>query len=463
MSASAPKFEDWFDLDQIHALSKQLGEAPETQVLREEAFRDFGGTPLEPNPLYRKYVYLGNVDLRGSSPVSSGPSVPLPPVPGATIRVVHDASGTRVDLPGQLEQTGVRVQTLAGWERAGDGWNPLRPTGEVAPDKLGLLARSLTNRAVRIEIPDRCPVPVRIQDITVLSRPNEALSVRRSYKIGADARCLLSEELFSTSGGGAKQRLAASTADVTLSDGAQVQYVAVHAPDLGVISLYHRFAQLGRAAGLTWLWAGMGGYRSRGRMYAELAGQGCKVEDLQAFFGAGDQAFDSSVNLRHVGTDTHGQSVSRGVFRDDARGVSRGLVRIEKEARKTVSYLSEHAMLLSRGARCDTIPVLEILCRDVKATHSSSVAPVDPERVFYLESRGLPEADAIRTISEGFLSNVLDRAPIVGLRDAIYPTLGARWDRKEVAWESPGYPALPPLAVSHEGHADEWRFDSKLT
>ena len=72
--------------------------------------------------------------------------------------------------------------------------------------------------------------------------------------------------------------------------------------------------------------------------------------------------------------------------------MSRGLVRIEKEARKTISYLSEHAMLLSRGARSDTIPILEILCRDVKATHSSSVAPVDPERIFYLESRGLPES-----------------------------------------------------------------------
>ena len=72
--------------------------------------------------------------------------------------------------------------------------------------------------------------------------------------------------------------------------------------------------------------------------------------------------------------------------------MSRGLVRIEKDARRTLELpLSEHAMLLTRGARSDTIPILEILCRDVKATHSTSVAPVDPEKVFYLESRGVPE------------------------------------------------------------------------
>ncbi|EQD30836.1 SUF system FeS cluster assembly, SufBD, partial [mine drainage metagenome] len=53
------------------------------------------------------------------------------------------------------------------------------------------------------------------------------------------------------------------------------------------------------------------------------------------------------------------------------------------------------------GARSDTIPILEILCRDVKATHSTSVAPVDPDRVFYLESRGHPTSSAVRMIGRG--------------------------------------------------------------
>ncbi|MGI0053464.1 MAG: SufD family Fe-S cluster assembly protein, partial [Thermoplasmata archaeon] len=146
-----------------------------------------------------------------------------------------------------------------------------------------------------------------------------------------------------------------------------------------------------------------------------------------------------------------------------SQGVSRGLVRIEKDARKTLSFLSEHAMLLSRGARSDTIPVLEILCRDVKATHSSSVAPVDPEKVFYLASRGIGESDAIRMIGEGFLAHVLDRAPIVDLREHLYPILAARWDGHPVLFtDGPGGPALPPLSAKGANDAAEWRFDAKL-
>jgi Fe-S cluster assembly scaffold protein SufB len=166
--------------------------------------------------------------------------------------------------------------------------------------------------------------------------------------------------------------------------------------------------------------------------------------------------------MTHVATDTHGQSITRGVFRDDSRGMSRGLVRIEHEARRTISFLSEHAMLLSRGARSDTIPILEILCRDVKATHSTSVAPVDPEKVFYLESRGITTSDSIRMIGEGFLSYVLDRAPIARLRDVIYPSLATRWDGHEIAWNSDADPALPVLDVTGTESAPEWRFDAKL-
>jgi hypothetical protein len=142
--------------------------------------------------------------------------------------------------------------------------------------------------------------------------------------------------------------------------------------------------------------------------------------------------------------------------------MSRGLVRIEPEARKTIAVISEHAMLLSKGARSDTIPILEILCRDVKATHSTSVAPVDPEKVFYLESRGMPRSDAIRMIGEGFLSYVYDRAPVAGLRDFLYPSLSTRWDGGQVSWVDGHYPLLPALTVTGTEATPEWRFDAKM-
>jgi Fe-S cluster assembly scaffold protein SufB len=286
--------------------------------------------------------------------------------------------------------------------------------------------------------------------------------VRRSIRAGDSSQLLFTEEVYSAPGTPTPQRVYGSSTDLDLGARTKAVFLTVHAPDLRAVSIYRRTSTVGEGGRLAWLWNGLGGFRTKVRNRSVLSGVGSNVDDLQTFFGAKDQSFDSSVDMTHVATDTHGQSITRGVYRDDARGMSRGLVRIEHEARRTLSFLSEHAMLLSRGARSDTIPILEILCRDVKATHSTSVAPVDPEKVFYLESRGIPASDSIRMIGEGFLSYVLDRAPIARLRDVIYPSLAARWDNHEIAWTSDAFPALPLLEVSGTESAPEWRFDAKL-
>ncbi|MCI4345727.1 MAG: SufD family Fe-S cluster assembly protein [Thermoplasmata archaeon] len=463
MASAIPQFDRWFEEAQVQGVADRMGDPPAVRSRRLAAFQAYHELPLEPNPLYRKYVYFGGVDLTGVGPDRSGLPVALPPTPENTLRVVHDASGTRIELPDPLRAAGVRAESAGDiWKNEGSTLAFLGPI-PTQPDKLGSLLRALQNRGVQIDIPDRCTLPVRIQDITVLSQPGEAISVHRAISAGENTRVLASEEVYSTGGAGsAGQRLYGSSVRVNAAAGASVHFLTVHAPDLHAVSLYERVGTVGKGAKLAWLWSGFGGFRTRAKMLTELPGQGSEVEDLQTFYGVGQQTYDSAVQITHQGTDTRGQSITRGLFQNESRGMSRGLVRIEKEARKTLSFLSEHAMLLSRGARSETIPVLEILCRDVKATHSSSVAPVDPEKVFYLESSGLAGPDAIRMIGEGFLSHVLERAPVSGLREILYPALAARWEGREITWGPEQFPAMPPLSVLTEGPSDEWRFDAKL-
>ncbi len=465
MESGGAGFDRWFEPSQVEELSHSLGEPAAETRLRQDALQSFRELPFEPSPLYRKYVYLSGVNLSAASPLVRGPPVGLPAGTPTVLRVVHDASGTRVELPEELRAAGVTAEALPAVAGSLDGryagfLEGLDPKGPRS-DKLEALSVALMNRGVDLTVPDDCPVPVHVQDLTVFSRPNEILSVRRRIRAGRHAQVVASEEVYSTPAEGG-QRFYGSLASVQTGDEARVAYLTVHAPDARLFSAYSRHAVTGRATQLAWVWAGLGGFRTRSRNFSDVAGNGGDVADLQAFYGDGQQSFDSYVQITHQGTDTHGQSITRGIFRDEARGVSRGLARIEKEARKTVSYLSEHAMLLSRQARSDTIPVLEILCRDVKATHSSSVAPVDPERVFYLESRGIPAPDAVRMISEGFLGYVLDRAPIADLAGRLAPHLAARWERRPIVWADGAYPVLAPLEVLGAEGAKEWRFDTKL-
>jgi Fe-S cluster assembly scaffold protein SufB len=463
MAVAAPRFDQWLSFEQLRDLSRTLADPPAYVAARDDAYDRFQRLPIEPNPLFRGYGYFTNVDLSGLDPTTHGAPQALPsPIPGS-VRIVQDVAGTHVHLPPELREAGVKVRTLADiWGGPAPELERFQRGSDEPVDKLSALANALLNRGYHLEVPERLPSPLRVQDITILSSPHQALSVRRSVRVGAHTQLLFSEEVYTTPGGDGAQRLYASSSDLELGDRAKTLFLTLHAPDLRTVSVYRRTATTGIESRLGWMWNGLGGYRTKVRNQTRLTGAGSHVEDFQTFYGAKDQSFDSSVDLTHVATDTHGQSITRGVFRDQSRGMSRGLVRIEHEANKTVVFISEHAMLLSRGARSDTIPILEILCRDVKATHSTSVAPVDPEKVFYLESRGITTSDAIRMIGEGFLSYVLDRAPIASLRDVLYPSLARRWDGEEITWSPDAFPALPALEVTGTDSAPEWRFDAKL-
>ena len=461
--AAAARLETWVVPRHIDELASTLHDPSDFAERRRKAYQLIGELPLEPNPLYRKYGYFAGVDLAGLDPLAQGPPVPLPPAVPHTVRIVHDAAGSRLELPRSLQDAGVRIESLADvWASDASERSAFLRGTEVPSDRLGALGLALLNRGYRLSVPDECALPIHVQDLTVLSQPHQAIGVRRSYRIGRGARLLVSEEVHSTEADPGHQRLYGSSVDLNVGPNAQVAYLTVHAPDVRTVSVYARHATTDTASKVGWIWTGFGGFRTKVRNRTALLGNGSDVEDLQTFFGDGDQSHDSSVDLTHVASDTHGQSITRGVFKDRARGMSRGLVRIEKDARKTVSYISEHAMLLSRGARSDTIPILEILCRDVKATHSTSVAPVDPERVFYLESRGLPRGDAVRMIGEGFLSHVLERAPVAELRELLYPTLATRWEGGLPIWKEGAFPSLPALRFSGTDAGTDWRFDSKL-
>lgn len=463
MAVAVPRFDQWVSADTVRSVSKTLSDPTEVAASRLDSFERFLKLPIEPNPLYRGYGYFTNVDLSGIDPTLRGPPVARPPALEGAVEIVHDASGTHATVPDGLRERGVAVRTLPEiWSAAPEARAAHLRVAEEPTDRLSALAAALINRGYRLEVPDEVRAPIRVRDISVLSQPHQALSVHRSVRAGASSQLLITEEVYSTPSAPNGQRLFASSLDLDLGPDAKAVDLVMHAPDLRTVSIYRRYANAGPRSRLAWLWNGLGGYRTKVRNRTSLTGTASHVDDLQTYYGAKDQSYDSSFDITHVGTDTHGQSITRGVFRDDSRGMSRGLVRIEHEARKTVSIISEHAMLLSRGARSDTIPILEILCRDVKATHSTSVSPVDPEKVFYLESRGMTEADSVRAIGEGYLSYVLERAPIAALREIVYPLLAARWDGRDLPWVDGAFPVLPDLTVTGTEGTPEWRFDSKM-
>jgi Fe-S cluster assembly protein SufD len=135
---------------------------------------------------------------------------------------------------------------------------------------------------------------------------------------------------------------------------------------------------------------------------------------------------------RHTSGHTWSNIDFKAAVTDRARSAYTGLIRIERDAGASEAFQENRNLLLSERARADTIPELEILTDDVSCSHGATAAPVDPEQLFYLQSRGLTAREALRQVVRGFVEPTLALMP-EGLRAEIEKLIEARLQRIEGA------------------------------
>jgi Fe-S cluster assembly protein SufD len=105
----------------------------------------------------------------------------------------------------------------------------------------------------------------------------------------------------------------------------------------------------------------------------------------------------------------------KGALADRSRAVFRGIIRVHPGAQRTDAYQTNRNLLLSKEARADSLPNLEIQADDVKCSHAATVGQLEEDALFYLMARGLPREQAERLVVLGFLGEVLGRLPMGGV------------------------------------------------
>jgi Fe-S cluster assembly protein SufD len=143
-----------------------------------------------------------------------------------------------------------------------------------------------------------------------------------------------------------------------------------------------------------------------------LRGKNTLAEMLGIYFGDGDQFFDHHTWQLHESPFGTSDLEFKGALKGNARSVYSGLIKVEEGAQKTDAYQQNRNLILSRTARADSIPNLEIAANDVRCTHGATVSQVEEEHLFYLQARGLPRSEAQNLIVEGFFRPVIDRVPV---------------------------------------------------
>ncbi|TAN31900.1 Fe-S cluster assembly protein SufD [bacterium] len=216
------------------------------------------------------------------------------------------------------------------------------------------------------------------------------------------------------------------SAELFLGEGSQVGYVALQKWGRNAWHLADQSARLAKDASLRLFNVTLGARFSKTRVEASLQGTGADAELKAIYFASGDQFFDFHTLQDHQVGNTRSDLLFKGALQDNARTVYAGLIRIEKGAARSDSYQANRNLVLSDHAKATSIPMLEIDNNDVRCTHGATVGPVDPQHLFYLRSRGIPEATAKRMIVQGFFGDVLDRIPFEHARTLIETELEAR-------------------------------------
>jgi len=296
-------------------------------------------------------------------------------------------------------------------------------------DKFTALNNAAFNSGIFIHIPKNLALEKPIHILTCLSDDGISIISRNIVYADESSKATIVQELYSAKS--EKQQAYLELFNTNVAPNAQLDVTTLQMMDQSTVNFCTRRTDLGQDAKVNWYSGLFGSILCRYQIEYNLNGSGASVNDSEVIFGNNEQSFDIQTNVNHEATATEGRVVEKSILKNKSKSLFKGMIRIKENASKSNSFLSGRSILLDKDAKSDSIPGLEILTNDVKATHSASVAPIDEEQIFYLKTRCLSHAEAERTIIEGFLEP-LSRKMSFQVRAWIAYLIESKWSGKEL-------------------------------
>ena len=223
------------------------------------------------------------------------------------------------------------------------------------------------------------------------------------------------------------QALHAGAFELYLQEGARCRLAQVQDWGSGeVFDASTRFVGVGRDAHCHWLPALLGGHLVRQHLELAVSEPGGDMAFRGLFFAEEQELLDVfAVDLHETGP-SGGDVHWRGAATGTSRASFEGLIQIDPGAQQTHTYLQIHTMMLSPRARLDAIPSVLVSADDVSASHGGTVGELDEDAIFYMQTRGLDRASAVRVIVEGFFEPLISQLQDEPLEEVVRAKIAAK-------------------------------------
>lgn len=289
---------------------------------------------------------------------------------------------------------------------------------KVDEHKLTALHAALINSGILLYVPKNVEVEVPFQSLFWQENGSAGLIPHILVVAEENSKVTYVENLIS-SGQTNGTSVMNYVSEVFVGAGAHVTYAAVDNLADNSTNFIYRRGTVDNDGRVDWALGQMNDGDTVSDNTTLLKGNGSQGDTKSVVVGRGEQSLNFVQHMKQFGLNSDGQMLSHAVMKENARGIFNGITKIEKGATKANGEQTERVLMLSEKARGDANPILLIDEDDVTAGHAASVGQVDQRQLYYLMSRGIPQAEAERLIILGFLSPVVEKIPLEGMKQRL--------------------------------------------
>ncbi|MDE2964806.1 MAG: Fe-S cluster assembly protein SufD, partial [Acidobacteriota bacterium] len=218
--------------------------------------------------------------------------------------------------------------------------------------------------------------------------------------------------------------------ELVAREGAVIEHYKLQQESLRAFHIATMQFHLERSATVSSHSISLGGALVRNHVNAVLDGEGAEATLNGFSLTTGRQHVDNHTSIDHAKPHCNSFELYKGILDDRSSGVFNGRIIVRPHAQKTDSKQTNQNLLLSEEALVNTNPQLEIYADDVKCTHGATIGQLDPQAVFYLQSRGIGREAARQLLTFAFANDIASQIRIEPIRARLEKTLFHRLAEK---------------------------------
>jgi len=208
------------------------------------------------------------------------------------------------------------------------------------------------------------------------------------------------------------ESLHSAVVEIIVKKHARCRYTTIQNWANNIYNLVTKRAMAYEDATMEWIDGNLGSRLTMKYPAVYMMEPGARGEILSIAFASAGQHQDAGAKVVHCAPNTSSRIISKSISKNGGRSSYRGLVKVEKNASKSKSTVVCDALILDSKSRSDTYPYIEVENQDVSIGHEASVSRIGEEQLFYLQSRGLSNAEASTMIVNGFIEPLVRELPM---------------------------------------------------